>query len=381
MTLFNDGYPYLRWQGPDLTDEEGVFRLKDYSTEDGSNNLWWRGWQFNVRKDVIVTKIYGGGTNNNFDTAIFEADGYIPIKLLRLVEGLDGRFEGQEITPLKLESGKDYVIAQGRARGSDGNHYQIGEVDFNSLMEDSIVEYIFPNDEANDERVMRWHTGDASAYTAIIDAEYDDLHGAGTRPDLGFKWSEGDYYEGAGDPLTTRKSYVAVVPHEDGTMEYEGVVYAFVEFLERFDIYEGDEGEEVTHSYGGETLTYNGEEYDFLASGVEDPTAPGGYDNYTSDTSRTISLLSDRSNNVNFYYIQKEFKQPEKKNTLKVSNTGGIEEIEIYDQNALYMENRAFRVGLPGNEIGVADTVEPDHEEASSLRIEADGVRVVKKKN
>lgn len=60
-------------------------------------------------------------------------------------------------------------------------------------------------------------------------------------------------------------------------------------------VYFGDKVEEVKEE-GKDVLV-------FLASGIEDHDAPGGYSNYQPLTERTVEFLPDRSNNVNFYYI------------------------------------------------------------------------------
>jgi hypothetical protein len=106
------------------------------------------------------------------------------------------------------------------------------------------------------------------------------------------------------DPvLTTRKIYVFVEKSLDGSLSYDGAIYKSLKKTISFPSVSGIAGASVTHSYGGEEVADGlGTIFYYMASGVQDPLYAGGYGGLTQATERTVSLLSDRSNNVAFYY-------------------------------------------------------------------------------
>lgn len=176
-----------------------------------------------------------------------------------------------------------------------------------------------------------------------------------------------------GEPLTTRKAYIYVVEVDgpnQGSMLYDGKWYMYVKTLESTPPEKYPAGTQVTHTYGGDTLNFDGVEYCFLASGVQDPTAPGGYGSYTNETERTVEILPDRSNNVNFYYI-----------ILGDVAAIGYLEVDLGDQTALLpladpdnpdLTTNAVRVAMPWG-VGAAILVPPDSPRASLVRIALGG--------
>lgn len=115
----------------------------------------------------------------------------------------------------------------------------------------------------------------------------------------------GNYRLGvSGISLQTGKKYILVEENELGTMVYNGTTYMFVETIAQFPITTHEvAGIEMTYEYGGDTIVYNDQVYEFIASGITDPAASGGYSGYSAETSRTVESLLERENFVNFYYI------------------------------------------------------------------------------
>lgn len=107
----------------------------------------------------------------------------------------------------------------------------------------------------------------------------------------------------SGISLQTMSRLVWVVPDPNGSMLYDGNRYRFVKTIAESEVTtHATAGEESTYTYAGPTLTTDGTLLQFLASGITDPSAPGGYGSYTNDTSRTVLSMADRENFVNFYY-------------------------------------------------------------------------------
>ena len=105
-------------------------------------------------------------------------------------------------------------------------------------------------------------------------------------------------------PRHTGKDYVLVVADPDGSMEFDGTVYKFVKYLERFPkVIHPRAGISVTYEYGGEVVIYDDIEYFYIASGITDPSGPGGFGSYLPDTSRVVESIDTRESYVNFYYI------------------------------------------------------------------------------
>lgn len=99
------------------------FLLSTYSTGNRPPyNLWWRGYQFRVSRDVEVFTLRGGG-EGDFAMGLYEADGNIPRRLIAQVPGnMSGRRVSRSVPPVRLRRGQDYILAQGRKSGS-GSHY------------------------------------------------------------------------------------------------------------------------------------------------------------------------------------------------------------------------------------------------------------------
>ncbi len=107
--------------------------------------------------------------------------------------------------------------------------------------------------------------------------------------------------------LQTGKNYVLAgecsESDPDVTMTYNGKWYKYLETLEAFTkVTHAIAGESATYEFGGATVTFLGQEYTYLASGITDPEAPGGFGGYLPDVSRTVESLADREAYVNFYY-------------------------------------------------------------------------------
>jgi len=114
-------------------------------------------------------------------------------------------------------------------------------------------------------------------------------------------------------PLQTGKDYVYVIPFPGGTMNFGGKEYKFVDFLERFPKEQHlAAGVSRDYEYGGPLVKYGEQIYGFLASGITDPEAEGGFGTYLPDTKRTVLSLTDRENFVNFYYIYPALPEVEK---------------------------------------------------------------------
>lgn len=119
--------------------------------------------------------------------------------------------------------------------------------------------------------------------------------------------------KGAQWPLQTGKDYVLVTPFPGGTMKFGGKEYKFIKYLERFDKEQHQvAGVSRAYEYGGPLVKYGEQTYGFLASGITDPAAEGGFGTYLPDTKRTVLSLADRENFVNFYYIYPALPQVEK---------------------------------------------------------------------
>jgi hypothetical protein len=139
--------------------------------------------------------------------------------------------------------------------------------------------------------------------------------------------------ESINDPaLTSRKIYVFVEENIDGSLFYAGKVWKSLKRTISFDSIVGEVNGTVTHHYGGANLKDNLDEpYLFMVSAIQDPARPGGYGFLETTTNRTVTLLSDRSNNVAFYYAQSI---PTYDYLMRIQSSDLLFHIALFDSNA-----------------------------------------------
>lgn len=173
--------------------------------------------------------------------------------------------------------------------------------------------------------------------------------------------TDGEYID---DPvLTTRKVYVFIAEDVEGSLFHDGKVYKSLRKTTSFDSISGVQGSVITHQYGGDKLKDSDNlPYVFIFSGVQDPTRPGGYGSIQEMTERSVMLLSDRSNNVAFYYLPSLL--PAYDYLMQISTMDGVFHI------ALFLDNPSFiRCVMHTGEIVDVGLVEVSATDASTIRV------------
>jgi len=147
----------------------GDFRVSNYAVGFQNNNYLWRGYAFTVSRETVVTHLYGGGGPNceaGFQGGLYEASwtggatGEGSPRLDTLLRGVSwnptrdpGDPPQEELvafsSPVTLQPGQTYFIAQGRVSSGSGCHYAANSIDVQNLLIGSpIIDQWWPNADA-----------------------------------------------------------------------------------------------------------------------------------------------------------------------------------------------------------------------------------------
>lgn len=117
-----------------------------------------------------------------------------------------------------------------------------------------------------------------------------------------------------GDPLEHAKRYIMVEPHIQGTMNWDGVTWKYIQTFYRNPNppLKGEPGTRVT--YAVTPIDENQLWYDptvgrevpvtFIASAIRDPLGAGGFSKYTNEKVRSDILNNSYSTIINFYFAR-----------------------------------------------------------------------------
>lgn len=188
-----------------------------------------------------------------------------------------------------------------------------------------------------------------------------------------------------GTPLTHNMTYMYVVPHVKGTMNYMGLTWRYRGTFFSFPSppANGELGQEVTYSIPKSAMQHRiNNEQDgvidvvWFASGVRDVDGAGGFSGYNDQSTRTITVGNIASATVNFYFTQRKY-IPTTNYKASISTPDGIVDLLVKSPNA---SNITFTIE-PDFNLGLI-LVPIDDDTATQIRVATpDGIKSLKAYN
>ncbi len=183
------------------------------------------------------------------------------------------------------------------------------------------------------------------------------------------------------NPGSTKKTYIGLTPQTETPTEADVQIYntwyKIVSTLEDFGAIQYDEGTVVSQNYGGSKITKD-KVYYFLASAVTNDADYTKLENYSNQTSRTITVPPNYQKNVVFYYSD-TLTRPATIGYLHVMGKNGLLKLNIASADDALVIDKMLRIQLK-NQIGVLDLVDATNAEASPVRIMTkNGVKAVRR--
>ena len=158
--------------------DDTQFNLSDYASLGGTRQLFWRGYAFEPNTDMTVTGIICGATGSNFSAGLYSASEITPTSLLASVEAPSTRAGLVSISPVSLDAGQRYILAQGRVSGTN-NHYHVDTIDTNAIENSDLFSTWLPS--SGD--CYRWASTGNDTY--IVGRDYDNI--SSINPHLGLE--------------------------------------------------------------------------------------------------------------------------------------------------------------------------------------------------
>lgn len=125
--------------------------LSDYATSATSGAFFWRGYRFKAEKDGFIKGLNCGyaGSGGIWHIGIYSTTAdYVPDELLGVITFSEGTYKERFFNKaVKIEKGKNYIIAQGRESGAGtGTFLRVNQINVAGLEQDSeMVEIWEPN--------------------------------------------------------------------------------------------------------------------------------------------------------------------------------------------------------------------------------------------
>lgn len=177
-----------------------------------------------------------------------------------------------------------------------------------------------------------------------------------------------------GEPGTHAKSYVLVKPHVDGTMNFDGATWKYIDTFFRYPepAPYGEIGEVVAYSITNQEKklkiahpeTEEIVPVTFVASGIRDRDGAGGFAYYRPETYREVVVQEDISARVNFYYVEDKYFS---KGGLSLSIC--TPDMGVIKAQVNQAGDDPIRVQIKPNEIISIPTVSVDDELATTVRV------------
>lgn len=215
-------------------------------------------------------------------------------------------------------------------------------------------------------------SGEAKTEAPYIASNYDVVRV--WHVEVGYKYPRLLYRARAelGTAYTHNMSYVYVVPHVNGTMNYRGISWKSKStyFIFPKPPAKGTPGQTVTYSIPDSDLQQtifhkdDGQvDLEWFASGVRDVEGAGGFGGYTNERTRSIKIMDNASATVNFYFTQPKW-IPRLNYKVSISTPDGIVDVAITDKNQSALKftvNSQITLGLA--------TVPVDDDNATQIRL------------